>query len=391
MIANVQTKYVLANPWQTRSRVDYEYISDLAEDILRNGLLQTPVGRMLDSGRRPVDALMMSRIGPRDIENGIMAREGYFVEIAFGHNRLEAYRYNEINLGPPWQRMPVEIRQLTDEQMAQYAWAENEQHRDISPIERARAIQKRLADFRWTQEQAANKLGIARSTIANILRLLKLPEDIQEELLNGQISERQALALLPVADSEQAAEIVQAAVAGASSDEIRERVSQVKQELEEPDPQMTFEDTTPATFEPLPEFDTEQERWTNSEVPSLDFPTPEIPEEEPEPETEPVVHPPAPVAAPAASPKPAATPAPDPQPETPEEPETWEKSIIQATITWSADGGMGRFVAVGMKAGSKGIPGFRTIRMDEPEVTPALVNLLTDLLIDLRSKIDGEK
>jgi ParB/RepB/Spo0J family partition protein len=383
MIANVPTKYILANPWQTRSRVDYEYISDLAEDIERNGLLQTPIGRFLDSGRRPVDPLLMSKIGPREIETGIMAREGYFVENAFGHNRLEAYRYNELNQGPAWQRMPVDIRQMTDEQMAQYAWAENEQRRDISPIERARAIRKRLDDFHWTQEQASQRLGIARSTVANILRLLQLPEDVQDELLLGKISERQALALLPVANSEQAQEIVQAAVSGASSDEIRERVSQAKAEMEaeEIPSQMSFRDGPPDP-EPLPEFDGGQERsWQPEAEATPEFPTPETFEEKsPEPETAPA-QPPAPKLAP--------QPTPAPQP-APEEPETWEKSIIQATVTWSADGGMGRFVTVGMRAGTKGIPGFRVIRMEDPEVTPELVNLMTDMLIDLSGKFEGE-
>jgi ParB/RepB/Spo0J family partition protein len=179
MIINISIAKIDSNPWQTRvMEPDPEYIKELALDIACNGLLQIPIGRRIDDNR---------------------------VQLAFGHNRWKAYQWlydpeNTADAAGNYSVMQVDIRDLSDEQMAVLAWSENEKRRDHTPIERARAIQKRIEDFGWTNRQCAEHLGIDHSTVSNILRLLKLPEGVQQYLLEGKLTERQAEAMLPIYD-----------------------------------------------------------------------------------------------------------------------------------------------------------------------------------------------
>jgi hypothetical protein len=96
--------------------------------------------------------------------------------------------------------MPLLFRSLDDETMAAHAWSENRDRSDLSAWEEAKAIEKRMQVFGWSQTEAAKRMGMDRSTISNKLRLLKLPPAQQQELHAGELSERQALALLPLLD-----------------------------------------------------------------------------------------------------------------------------------------------------------------------------------------------
>ena len=161
------------NPFQIRQVYDEAGIAELAADIYARGLLQPPVGR---------------QVGER-------------VQLAFGHRRLRAYRHIVATIGSVgWQAMPVNVQVLSDEQMALYAWSENAQRKDITPIEEAQAIQRMMDGFGWSQGEVGYKLGVDRSTVANKLRLLRLPEDVQARVNAREVSERQAMALLPMLD-----------------------------------------------------------------------------------------------------------------------------------------------------------------------------------------------
>jgi ParB/RepB/Spo0J family partition protein len=219
-ILNILLKDIEPNPWQTRTAApDPEYIAALALDIARNGLLQAPVGR-----HTPDDETS--------------------VQLAFGHNRLAAFwqlRDGGVDPGmdgeEDYDAMQVDIRELTDQQMADYAWSENAQRRDVSAIERALAIQQRMESFGWSQADAAKNLGVDRSTVSNLLRLLKLPEDLRANISKGEISERQAMALLPLYEAPEhdhgnaysyylsnPEQIIEHAIKGESSDKLRGRV-----------------------------------------------------------------------------------------------------------------------------------------------------------------------
>lgn len=226
---------IAPNPWQTRRGSAPEHIKNLALDIAANGLLQTPVGRlMLGNEIAPVDEITAAQLTgeiPATCQ----------VQLAFGHNRLAAFKWlSELgpfsDIGGDWSCMPVELKPLTDEQMAAFAWSENEKRRELSPVERAIAISRRIQDFGWSHEDAAENLGISRPSISNALRLLKLPEEVQNHLHAGEISERQAMAMIPLYEQPEEIlvrsfyqydiqNIVQRAINGESSDSLREHVN----------------------------------------------------------------------------------------------------------------------------------------------------------------------
>jgi len=239
-IVRVPLEVIVPNPWQTRREMDQAYIAELAEDITKNGLLQTPVGRLVREDGTLLTREETAAVGLTDQRVKVLVSQRLRVQLAFGHNRLMAFWLNAGERGAGWGRMPVEIRRLTDEQMADYAWAENERRRDVSPIDRARAIQQRMEDFGWTQEQAAERLKMSRPAVANILRLLRLPKDLQQEVQDGALSERQALAVLPLTELPEVVlnkaqnrgyqtpeDVLAAARRGESSDQIRRQVRTV--------------------------------------------------------------------------------------------------------------------------------------------------------------------
>lgn len=239
MILHILLDRIKPNPWQTRlGDPSPDYIRELAMDIASNGLLQNPIGRIVFL-EKPIEIL-----GPIDQNylDGKLADPSYTVQLSFGHNRLAAYRYlydlrENSDIPGDYSRLPIEIRNLTDQQMALMAWSENEKRRDVTPIERARAIEKRMADFDWSVADVAEQLGLARPTVSNILRLLKLPQEIQAALSNGDISVRVASALLPIYELPEhiitqanqdywnsPKSIVKNALNGESSDRIRSQV-----------------------------------------------------------------------------------------------------------------------------------------------------------------------
>lgn len=246
---NVPLSRIIPNTWQTRrSEPPTEYIEELALDIARNGLLQNPVGRLVDGDGRPVSVSWPENI----VAMKLLESDGPTVQLAFGHNRLSAFHWLSVNLPEPgspiqwfpdkFAAMPVDIRIIDDQAMAIIAWSENERRRDHSPWERALALQKRIEDFSWTHGQAAEHLGLSRSSVTNILRLFKLPEDVQAFLQAGEITERQAYALLALFDLPhplrtraeingpldlQPSHILASAVEGVSADMLRSRIDRL--------------------------------------------------------------------------------------------------------------------------------------------------------------------
>jgi ParB family transcriptional regulator, chromosome partitioning protein len=88
------------------------------------------------------------------------------------------------------------VREATDAQSIELALVENLLREDLNPIEAAQAYQKLLAEFSWTQEELAQRIGKDRTSIANCLRLLRLPEEIQADLRSGRLTMGHARALL---------------------------------------------------------------------------------------------------------------------------------------------------------------------------------------------------
>lgn len=310
MIVEVSLNDILPNPWQTRRAAPMEHIKTLAMDIAANGLLQNPVGRlMIDEQSATLDELLAAQLLGE-------IPEGCQVQLAFGHNRLAAYKWlnhsgQYVLVDGDWSYIPIELKLLSDEQMANFAWSENEKRRELSPIERAQAIAKRIDDFGWSHEDAGRTLGISRPVISNALRLLKLPDDVQALLHCGRISERQAMALLKLFDypeglveehvfNNNADYLVTLAMDGESSESIRkwvdnkivewDRKSQPQlsdepaaQPLPEPEPQPTpsFQQPRPEpVYEPIPHYQLEPDELVDEQPEPFDPPA----FTEPEPE-----------------------------------------------------------------------------------------------------------
>jgi ParB/RepB/Spo0J family partition protein len=233
---------IQSNPWQVRRHFDDDQVAALAADIAAHktaagdslGLLQLPAGRILQKDGQP---LARSLYALRGDANKYLAQFGYQVQLAYGHNRLAAFRLL-VQTDPTYANMPVELVGFTDEQMATAAWSENAQRQDISPIEQAEAIKHMIDSFGWSQSKVAEQLRLSRPAVTNKLRLLHLPEKAQDAIREGAMSERQAMALLPLQELPAAAKetasegayyhpdtILKEAVKGtASSDDLRRSV-----------------------------------------------------------------------------------------------------------------------------------------------------------------------
>jgi len=155
----VELAHLAPNPWQPRAGLDLNHIKELADSIEQVGLLQKPLVR---------------RAG---VEGGHAV-----YQIAFGHYRVEALK----SLGRTF--ADVEVRELSDEEMAIVALTENVKRKDIPPIEQYRAWQKALTLSGMTIERLATTIGLDRSTVSNNLRILRLPDYVLEWVDNGELS-----------------------------------------------------------------------------------------------------------------------------------------------------------------------------------------------------------
>jgi ParB family transcriptional regulator, chromosome partitioning protein len=168
-IKKIPIDHIVPNRFQPRTVFDEEKIEELARTIHIHGIIQPIVVREF-----AIDQF----------------------EIIAGERRFRAMK----KLG--WAEAPAIIKNLSDTETASVALIENLQREELSPIEEAIAYGKLLELHNLTQEALAQRLGKGQSTVANKLRLLKLPQPIQEALLNKIITERHARALIPLKDPE---------------------------------------------------------------------------------------------------------------------------------------------------------------------------------------------
>ncbi|MCG7335108.1 nucleoid occlusion protein [Sporosarcina sp. ACRSM] len=168
-IVQVKIEEIRPNKYQPRTVFSEEKIEELARTIHTHGVIQPIVIRSVDT-------------------------DSY--EIIAGERRYRAMK----KLG--WAEVPSIIRELDDKETASIALIENLQREELTAIEEAYAYEKLLELHGLTQEALAQRLGKGQSTVANKLRLLKLPETIKDAILRKEISERHARALIPIKDDE---------------------------------------------------------------------------------------------------------------------------------------------------------------------------------------------
>ncbi len=171
---------ISTNPYQSRTVFNEQELADLAESIKVNGVIQPIVVRP---------------IGPK-------------FQIIAGERRFRAARLASLTT------IPALIRQATDQQMLELALIENIHRANLNPIERAKAYQNYISTFTLTQAEAAQRLGEDRSVIANYLRLLDLPEEIKQMLLDGQLTMGHARAILALPTDELRRKLANRAMAG---------------------------------------------------------------------------------------------------------------------------------------------------------------------------------
>ena len=159
----VEVAKVRANPFQPRTEFDRRGLEELKQSILENGVIQPITLREID---------------------------GAF-ELIAGERRLRAVQ----ELG--FMKIPAFVIDVTsDDKMLEMSLVENIQREDLNPIEVAKAYQQLLRKHGLTQEVVAKKVGKDRATVANFIRLLKLPREIQNSLRKGEISMGHARALM---------------------------------------------------------------------------------------------------------------------------------------------------------------------------------------------------
>lgn len=157
------------NPYQPRQQFDEAEIADLCDSIRTHGFLQPIVVRSL----------------------------GDRFQIIAGERRFRAAQL------AAWNQVPVLIREADDRQMAELAIVENVQRKDLNALEKAASFQRYLQEYGCTQEELAGRVNVDRSTVANLIRLLELPEQVKALVAAGEISQGHARALLPLGDEEE--------------------------------------------------------------------------------------------------------------------------------------------------------------------------------------------
>jgi ParB family chromosome partitioning protein len=166
---SIPVSAIVANPQQPRKDFGEAELAELRTSIRANGLLQPLLVR------------------PKG--------QGY--ELVAGERRLRAVQ----SLG--WREVPAHVRELDDQAVLTLALIENLQRSDLNPIEEAEGYQELINRFSLTQQQVSDAVGRERSTVANMLRLLALPESVRKMVRGGEVSLGHARALLGLSDAKQ--------------------------------------------------------------------------------------------------------------------------------------------------------------------------------------------
>lgn len=208
MLIYVPLNQIEDNPFQARQ--EYGDVADLAARIAAArasypdsyGLMQIPRGRVIVRNAAQPDGKILGvakALTMTDKNRALLPDPAVRVQLAFGHRRLRAFRHLWETQEPGYERglFPVQVGEFSDEQMLDAVWSENRERKDISAVEEAELLARKLERVK-SQREVAEAYGLDRSTVANRLRLLELPADIQQANRDGRLSERACLALAPV-------------------------------------------------------------------------------------------------------------------------------------------------------------------------------------------------
>ena len=175
-VAEIDINCIEANPFQPRTEFDQEALDELAQSIKEQGIIQPVTVRKLGYNR---------------------------YQLISGERRLRASKLAGLA------KIPAFIRIANDEQMLELALIENIHRENLNAIEVAISYQRLIDECNMTQEEVSDRVGKSRSAVANFLRLLKLPAEVQIAIRDGHISMGHARALINISDKEQQLKLLQ--------------------------------------------------------------------------------------------------------------------------------------------------------------------------------------
>ena len=192
----VPVESIRPNPYQPRKTFDKEKLKELSESIKKHGIIQPLIVR----------------------------KKGLNYELVAGERRLRAAKLAKL------QTVPVLVRDYDEKQMRELSLVENIQRHDLNPLEEAKAIQELMKQCGYTQAQAAERLGRSRAAVANLLRMLNLPEELQAMIADEKVTAGQMRPLSALTDREQQLKIGRAlAENGWSARTVEEVVKTIKE------------------------------------------------------------------------------------------------------------------------------------------------------------------
>ncbi len=218
-VADIEVEHIRPNPYQPRRDFDEAALDELAASITQLGIIQPITVRGMENGR---------------------------FEVISGERRLRAARRAGLK------RIPAYVRDADSEAMLEMALVENVQREELNPIEVALGYQRLIEECGLTQEQVAQKVGKNRTTVANALRLLRLPPRIQASLRDGSLSAGHARALLGLDSEQEQLEVLQEIEQRGLSVRDVEELVRKRQQPATPPP---AEPPAPKAHEAIPERD----------------------------------------------------------------------------------------------------------------------------------------
>ena len=174
LVVNLAISDIDKNPFQTRYVEDDDALQELAESIKANGVVQPIVVRPAEEAGRYI--------------------------LVLGERRLHASKKADKT------HIPAMVRRISEQQAAEMTIIENLQREDLSPLEQAQAFKVLSTQFSLTQEEISQRVGLSRASIANYMRLLKLPREVMQMLAEKRINFAQAKELLKLGDNDRIAE-----------------------------------------------------------------------------------------------------------------------------------------------------------------------------------------
>ena len=180
-IAEIDIDLIETNPFQPRTEFDETALRELAQSIKEQGVIQPVTVRKLGYNK---------------------------YQLISGERRLRASKLAGLT------KIPVFIRVANDEQMLELALIENIHRENLNAIEVAISYQRLIDECNMTQEEVSDKVGKSRSAVANFLRLLKLPAEVQIAIRDGHITMGHARALINITDKEQQLKLLQQIIDG---------------------------------------------------------------------------------------------------------------------------------------------------------------------------------